>query len=88
MSGHLFRSQASALFHAVCGWMDPGTFSKSAGPVSGTAREAGAAPRLDADHYRGAGDRDRSFLRGGSSGLPGNGKFSGGCTGNISECDR
>ena len=40
------------------------------------------------DHYRGAGDRDRSFLRGGSSGLPGNGKFSGGCTGNISECDR
>ena len=28
------------------------------------------------------------FLRGGSSGLPGNGKFSGGCTGNISECDR
>lgn len=61
MSGHLFRSQASALFHAVCGRMDPGTFSKSAGPVSGTAREAGAAPRLDADHYRGAGDRDRSF---------------------------
>ena len=29
-----------------------------------------------------------SLLRGGSSGLPGNGKFSGGCTGNISECDR
>ncbi len=29
--------------------MDSGTFSKSAGAVSGTAREAGAAPRLDAD---------------------------------------
>ena len=47
MSGHLFRSQTSAFFHAVCGRMDSGTFSKSAGAVSGTAREAGAAPRLD-----------------------------------------
>ena len=51
-------------FHAVCGRMDSGTFSKSAGAVSGTAREAGAAPRLDADHYCGAGDRDRSFFTG------------------------
>ena len=40
MSGHLFRSQTSAFFHAVCGRMDSGTFSKSAGAVSGTAREA------------------------------------------------
>ena len=48
-------------------------FHNPTGPVSGKAREAGAAPRLDADHYRGAGDRDQSFLRGGSSGLPGNG---------------
>lgn len=28
------------------------------------------------------------LFTGESSGLPGNGKFSGGCTGNISECDR
>ena len=61
MSGHLFRSQTSAFFHAVCGRMDSGTFSKSAGAVSGTAREAGAAPRLDADHYCGAGDCDGLF---------------------------
>ena len=31
---------------------------------------------------------ERRVKLGGSSGLPGNGKFSGGCTGNISECDR
>ena len=88
MSGHLFRSQTSAFFHAVCGRMDSGTFSKSLVRFLERrvklVRRHGSMLIIIAALAIVIG----LFYGGGSSGLPGNGKFSGGCTGNISECDR